>query len=111
MTMKIQANPSRSSLVDQAAQPGGKSAAKPLVGAGANPKLRQAFDNFVGENFYGQMLKAMRTSIGKPAYFNGGRAEEVFTQQLDQTLSQKLAKSSANQFTGPMYNLFSLQRR
>ena len=41
------------------------------------------------------MLKAMRTSVGKSAYFNGGRAEEVFTQQLDQTLSQKLAKSTA----------------
>ena len=109
--MKIQANQSRSSAIDPAAQPGGESAAKQLAGAGSNPKLRQAFDRFVGENFYGQMLKAMRTSVGKPAYFNGGRAEEVFTQQLDQTLSQKLAKSTANHFTGPMYNLFTLQRR
>ncbi len=68
---------------------------RPAAGAGANPKLRKAFDNFVGETFYGQMLKSMRTSIGKPAYFNGGRAEEVFTQQLDQVLSQKLSQESS----------------
>ena len=65
----------------------------------------------MGESFYGQMLKSMRTTLGKPAYFNGGRAEEIFTQQLDQVLSQKLSKASASQFTGPMYQLFTLGRR
>ena len=62
--------------------------AKPAAPAGTNkPALRQAFNDFVGETFYGQMLHAMRQSVGKPAYFNGGRAEEVFTQQLDQMLA------------------------
>ncbi len=40
--------------------------------------VRKAFDNFVGETFYGQMLKEMRKTVGKAAYFDGGRAEEVF---------------------------------
>ena len=31
----------------------------------------------LGETFYGQMIKAMRSSVGKPAYFHGGRGEEV----------------------------------
>jgi hypothetical protein len=53
----------------------------------------------------------MRSTLDKPAYFNGGRAEEIFTQQLDQVLSQKLSKASASQFTGPMYELFTLGRR
>ena len=41
-------------------------------------KLREAFDSFVGETFYGQMLKEMRKTVGKSAYFDGGRAEEIF---------------------------------
>ncbi len=86
----------------------------PAAAAAQAPKdarLHEAFNSFVGETFYGQMLKSMRQTVGKPAYFNGGRAEEVFTQQLDQVLGQKLSQTSADQFTAPMYHLFSLGRR
>lgn len=76
-----------------------------------SPKLREAFDQFVGETFYGQMLSSMRKTLGKPAYFHGGRAEEIFQRQLDQTLGEQLAKANAESFSGPMFNLFSLQRR
>lgn len=71
---------------------------------------REAFDRFVGGTFYSQMLGAMQKSVGKPAYFHGGRAEEVFQSQLNQVLSEKLAEATANQFTGPMFELFSLSR-
>ena len=73
--------------------------------------MRKAFDQFVGETFYGQMLHAMRKSQGKPAYFNGGRAEEVFTQQLDQALTMKLSQTSAGKLSGPMYQLFTQSRK
>lgn len=73
-------------------------------------ELRETFDAFVGETFFGQMISAMRKSVGKPAYFHGGRGEEIFQGQLDQTLSEKLAKSSAEKFSGPMFDLFMLQR-
>jgi len=76
-----------------------------------NPALRKAFDQFVGQTFYGQMLQTMRKSQGKPAYFNGGRAEEVFTQQLDQALTKKLSETSADKLSGPLYNLFIQQRK
>ncbi len=76
-----------------------------------NPALRRAFDQFVGETFYGQMLHAMRKSQGKPAYFHGGRGEEVFTQQLDQALTKKLAQTSGGKLSGPMYQLFTQQRK
>ncbi len=59
------------------------------IGAAQNPQLRKAFDAFVGETFFGQLLHSMRKTVGKPAYFNGGRAEEIFQQQLDQVLAQK----------------------
>jgi flagellar protein FlgJ len=73
-------------------------------------ELRKAFDTFVGEVFFGQMLSSMRKTVGKPAYFHGGRGEEVFQGQLDQVLAGKLTEASASQFTGPMFNLFQLSR-
>jgi peptidoglycan hydrolase FlgJ len=76
-----------------------------------DPELRKAFDSFVGETFYGQMLKSLRQSQNKPAYFYGGRAEEIFQGQLDQVLAQKLSNTSADKFSGPMFELFSMQRQ
>ena len=87
-------------------------AAKPPAGTAAEgSELRAAFDSFVGEVFFGQMLKAMRKAVGKPAYFHGGRTEEIFTQQLDQVLAEKLSNSSARKFSGPMFELFSMRRQ
>jgi Rod binding domain-containing protein len=66
-------------------------------------ELKDKFTQFVGEAFFGQMLKAMRTTVGKPAYFYGGHAEEVFQGQLDQTMSEHLTKASASKFADPMF--------
>jgi hypothetical protein len=74
-------------------------------------RLRAAFDAFVGQTFYGQMLSTMRKTVGKPAYFHGGRGEEVFQAQLDQTLAEIMTKANAAQFTGPMFHLFTLGRK
>ena len=79
--------------------------------AGKPDELRTTFDKFVGETFFAQMLKSMRQSVGQPAYFHGGRAEEAFQGQLDQVLAEKLSSATAGQFTGPMYELFNLSRR
>ena len=53
----------------------------------------------------------MTFSVGKPAYFHGGRAEEIFQQQLDQVLAEKMAEASADTFAGPMFELFAMKRR
>jgi flagellar protein FlgJ len=76
----------------------------------ASPELRDAFSSFVGETFYSQLLGSMRKTVEKPAYFHGGRGEEVFQGQLDQILAEDLTKASADQFTGPMFDLFMLGR-
>lgn len=76
----------------------------------ASPELREAFTSFVGQTFYSQLLGSMRKTVDKPAYFHGGRAEEVFQGQLDQTLAEDMTKASADQFTGPMFELFMLGR-
>jgi peptidoglycan hydrolase FlgJ len=72
---------------------------------------REAFDGFVGGTFYRQMLGAMQKTVNKPAYFHGGQAEEMFRGQLNQILADKMAEATADQFTGPMFELFQLSRQ
>ncbi len=83
----------------------------PPAGRGENGELPRAFQSFVGQALFGQMLKAMRKTLGKPAYFHGGRAEEIFQQQLDQVLAEKISSASADTFSGPMFELFVMKRR
>ena len=79
--------------------------------SGDDAKLREAFDSFVGQTFFSQMISSMRKTVGKSAYFHGGRAEEIFQGQLDQILSERMTEVSADQFTGPMFELFTMQRK
>ena len=74
-------------------------------------KLREAFDSFVGQTFFNQMISSMRKTVGKSAYFHGGRAEEIFQSQLDQILSERMTEVSGDQFSGPMFELFTMQRK
>lgn len=79
----------------------------PSPTSGATDKsaeLREHFTQFVGEAFYGQMLKAMRATVGKPAYFHGGRAEEVFQGQLDQQMVEHLTEATAAKFSEPLFD-------
>ena len=69
-------------------------------------EAKKVFNDFVGQTFYGQMLKAMRSTVDKPAYFHGGRAEEMFQGQLDQTISEKMAAADGERFSGPMFDQF-----
>lgn len=76
----------------------------------AEDPLRDAFRDFVGQTLFGQMLSSMRSTVGKPAYFHGGRAEEVFSQQLDQVLVEQITDASASTVADPMFELFNMQR-
>lgn len=70
---------------------------------GEKNEVKEKFTQFVGETFFGQMIKAMRSTVGKPAYFHGGRAEEAFQGLMDQKLSEQLTESTADKFAEPMY--------
>jgi Rod binding domain-containing protein len=93
----------------------------PILAPSASPKppdaqskdqaLRSAFEDFVGQTLFGETLKSMRKAQRKPAYFHGGRGEEIFQQQLDQVLAEKLSHASADKLAGPMYELFTMNRR
>jgi len=76
----------------------------------SHTKTREAFTDFVGQTMFGQALSSMRKTLDKPAYFHGGRAEEVFQGQLDQMLAEELTEASADSFAGPMFDLFMLHR-
>jgi Rod binding domain-containing protein len=78
-------------------------AAQPATPVEQARRVRDVFQEFVGETFYRQMLKSMRESVGKPAYFHGGRGEEVFTNQFDQVLSESLSKANGSEFSNGMF--------
>jgi flagellar protein FlgJ len=67
--------------------------------------LQSAYRDFVGKTFFGQMLKSMRQTVGKAAYFDGGKTEEIFRGQLDEQLADHMTKSSADKFADPMFRL------
>lgn len=69
-----------------------------------------AFRDFVGQTLFGQMLKSMRSTVGEPAYFHGGRTEEIFQKQLDQVLVEEISNASAAQVADPMFELFMQSR-
>jgi Rod binding domain-containing protein len=64
----------------------------------------------VGEAFYGQLLKSLRSTQQKPAYFHGGQGEQVFRQQFDQLLVEKMSHSESNSLGDAMFELFQLHR-
>ena len=80
-------------------------------GSASGDELKTAFNDFVGQTFYGQMLKSLRKSVGKAPYFDGGQTEEIFRSQLDQVIAEKLSDASTDTFSGPMFDLFQLNRR
>lgn len=72
--------------------------------------LRDAFRDFVGQTLFGQMMSSMRSTVGKPAYFHGGRAEEIFSEQLDRVMVEQITEASAATLADPMFELFTIQR-
>ncbi|MDA0806719.1 MAG: rod-binding protein [Planctomycetota bacterium] len=66
------------------------------------PVLPEAFDQFVGDTFFRQMLKSLRSTTGKPAYFHGGQAEEIFQSQLDELLITDMAKATKESFSADL---------
>ena len=79
---------------------GVKTAAQQLEDAQA---LKKAYTDFVGKTFFGQMMKAMRSTVDKPAYFHGGQAEEVFSSQLDQQMADTMSNATASQIADPIF--------
>jgi Rod binding domain-containing protein len=96
----------------------GAAAANPVSTAGKgtaakknDAKLERAFQKFVAGTFYKQMLKSLRKMEKKPAYFYGGQAEEIFRSQMDQEVSESLAKRPGDPLAGSLYHAFAQRMR
>jgi|GEM_PF-1415759 len=71
---------------------------------------RSTFQEFVAGTFYKQMLKSLRSTTDKPAYFHGGQAEEIFRGQLDQHVTDELARGTHGAaFAEPLFSAFARQ--
>ena len=75
-----------------------------------SPELQQAFTDFVGQTFFGELVKQMRATVDKPAFFHGGMGEDIFQSQLDQILVERISETSAKTFSDPMYQLLMAPR-
>jgi len=80
------------------------SATKPRPGAPS--ELQSTFQDTVGSLFFGQMMKALRSGVGKPAYLHGGQAEEMFQAQMDQQVAQDLAHQHAGGLVDDLFQRF-----
>ena len=67
------------------------------------PILPDAFDQFVGDTFFRQMLKSMRSGTGKPEFLHGGQAEEIFQSQLDELMITDLVKATKDSFSADLF--------
>ena len=75
-----------------------------------SPELHEAFSDFVGQTFFGELVKQMRATVDTPAFFHGGMGEDIFQTQLDQILVERVSDASAATFSDPMYRLFMAPR-
>jgi hypothetical protein len=82
------------------------------VGRGGRdtPELKKAFTDFAGQTFFGELVKQMRATLHKPAFFHGGMGEDIFQTQLDQIMVERMSETSAKSFTDPMYELLMAPR-
>ena len=82
----------------------------PRVNSQDTPELREAFTDFVGQTFFGELVKQMRATLDKPAYFHGGMGEDIFQSQLDQVLVERISETSGHSFSDAMYQLLMAPR-
>jgi Rod binding domain-containing protein len=75
----------------------------------ASPNLEATFRQVVGNVFYGQLLKSLRQSVGKPAYIHGGQAEDLFQSQLDQYVVEDLAGRQSGPWMDELFQQFQQQ--
>lgn len=77
--------------------------------SGPRAELRRAVGEFVGNTFYGTLIKQMQASSFKTKYMHGGRGEDVFQGQLGIELAQRLGRSTNNPVADRM--LSAIERR
>lgn len=63
----------------------------------------EALQQFVGEAFFGMMMKQMRSSVIKSDLMGSSNAQKTFESQFDQMIVEEMAENSSQQLAEPMY--------
>lgn len=63
---------------------------------------KQAMEQFVGETFYGMLMKQMRNTVVQSDLYGNSSAKRMFESQLDQTLVQELATNHSEFLSRPI---------
>ncbi len=72
--------------------------------------LRKTSGQIVGSVFYGTLLKTMRQSVIKGEYGHGGRGEEVFANQLDAILAERMGTAGNSGLANVLYDRLERQQ-
>ncbi len=68
----------------------------------AHSKLETQVKNWVGQTFFGTLMKQMRDSPFKSDLFSGGRGEQAFGSMYDGQLAQHMAQGLGARIARPM---------
>jgi hypothetical protein len=72
--------------------------------AGLNDaSLRRRVGEFVGNVFYGTLIRQMNASSLKGKYFHGGRGEEIFQGQLGMEIAKRLGRAPDDPVSENLY--------
>ncbi len=71
--------------------------------------LRADIGEFVGNVFYGTLLRAMRDSTLKGSYMHGGRGEEVFSGQLHMELAKRMGQAPNDPIANSLFKAWTAQ--
>ena len=74
-------------------------------------EVKQKFQEFFAGTLYKMMLKSLRETHDKPAYFHGGQAEKMFQGQLDQQVAEDMAREQGGDFAGDFFESFRANLR
>lgn len=74
---------------------------------GRDAEVKKVFQEFAAGTFYREMLGSLRKGTGKPAYFHGGYAEDVFRAEMDRHIADDLAARHGESFAAPLYENFA----
>ena len=70
-------------------------------------KLRKAANDFVSIALFQPLLKQLRNDPFETDLFNGGMAEDMFTERMDQNIATSLSQSSSGLFGEQVFKDFA----
>jgi hypothetical protein len=73
-------------------------------------ELRDNVGEFVGNVFYGTLMRQMQNSKLKGKYLHGGRGEEVFQSQLNMEYAKRMGRSPNDPIANRIYDAMTRSR-